>query len=150
MVTQGSDKKKMIHALNMLARANNKNQNRHQLSSRDYEHIRSMLSESMKGENNPMYGKPAPNRNITHTDETRKKLSDANFEYLKTHPPVRLGMKASEETKEKQRGPKTEQAKYNMSVSAKQKPRLACLYCGLFVTTSNHTRWHGDKCKRAP
>jgi len=104
----------------------------------------------MMGENNPMFGKVAPNRGITHTAETREKLSKANLEHFANHPGTRLGVKASEETKEKQRGPKTEQAKLNMSIAAKQKPRLTCIHCSACITTSNHTRYHGDKCKKAP
>ncbi len=150
MMLSTRHKKNMAHALNMLAKANNKHQHRHQITSREYESIRAQLSETMRGENNPMFGKAAPNRGITHTTETRAKLSAANIAYFKTHPGTRLGAKVTDETKEKQRGPKSETAKHNMSISAKQKPRIACEHCGLSVTTSNHTRWHGAQCKKAP
>ena len=150
MMVDSKHRKNMIHALNMLAKANNKDQSRHQISSKEYEVIRKQLSESMMGENNPMFGKPAPNRNITHTDETRKKLSEINLKHFSTHPGTRLGAKVSDETREKQKGPKTEQARQAMSVAARRKPRITCVFCGLSVTTSNHTRWHGPKCKQAP
>lgn len=150
MVTDSKDKKKMIHALNMLAKANNSHQHRYHISSKEYESIRKKLSESMSGSNNPMFGKPAPNRNVTHTKETKKLLSEISLEYFKTHSGTRLGAIVTEETKVKQRGPKSETAKQNMAISAKQKPRITCIHCGLNPTTSNHTRWHGDKCKQAP
>jgi hypothetical protein len=150
MMLDTRHKKNMCHALNMLAKANNKHQHRHYITSREYESIRKQLSESMMGANNPMFGKPAHNRGVTHTKETREKLSAANIEYFKTHVSSRLGVKASEDTKQKQRGPKSETAKLKMSVSARQKPRIVCEHCGLSVTTSNHTRWHGPKCKKAP
>lgn len=150
MVTNGKDKKKMIHALNMLAKSHNQNQHRHRISSTEYERIRRMLSESMKGEHNPMFGKPAHNRNITHSEETRKKLSEANIKWNLENPNARKGIPKSEETKKKLKRPKTELEKKNMSIAAKLKPRQECAYCGLYVTTSNYTRWHGSKCKKAP
>jgi hypothetical protein len=150
MVLNTKHKKNMCHALNMLAKANNKHQHRHQITSHEYELIRSRLSETMMGENNPMFGKPAPNRGITHNAETRAKLSAANIAHFKTHCGTRLGVKVSDETRAKQRGPKSETAKLNMSAAAKHKPRLVCEHCGLSVTKSNHTRWHGTQCKKAP
>ena len=150
MMLDTKHKKSMVFALNMLAKANNLNQNRHQISSREYEIIRKQLAEAQSGENSNSYGKPAWNKGITHTLETREKLSKANIEHFKTHHGTRLGAKVSEETRQKQRGPKTEQAKLNMSIAAKQKPRLTCTHCSAYITTSNHTRYHGDKCKKAP
>lgn len=150
MVIDTKHKKNMIHALNMLARANNKDQNRHQISSKEYELIRKQLSDSMLGENNPMFGKPAPNRNITHTEKTREKLREANNKWNLENPGARKGRIVSDETREKQRQPKSEEGKRNMSISAKKKPRLTCIYCSAFITTSNHTRYHGPKCKKGP
>ena len=42
------------------------------------EETKKKLSESHKGENNPMYGKNPWNKGKTHSEETRKKLSEAN------------------------------------------------------------------------
>ena len=147
MVIDTRHKKNMIHALNMLAKANNKDQNRYKISSKEYETIRSQLSDSMKGTNNPMYGKPAPNRGVTHTKETRDKLSAANIKFHADHVSPRLGFKATEETKLKQKKPKSAEAKLNMSIAAKKKPRMQCVHCGGSFTKSNHTRFHGVKCK---
>jgi hypothetical protein len=36
----------------------------------------------------------------------------------------------------------------NMSISAKKKPKVICEHCGISCIKSNHTRWHGDKCKQ--
>lgn len=147
MMNNSKNKKNMIHALNMLAKANNENQNRYEISSRSYELIRKQLSDSMKGENNPMFGKPAPNRDVTHTSETRKKISDASISWNEANPGARKGRVVSDATRERQKGPKTAEARANMSVSAKNKPRIVCIHCGISFTTSNHTRYHGDKCK---
>lgn len=48
------------------------------------------------GEDNPFFGK-------THTEEVRKRLSEANFEFLKSNPHSALGRKVSEEAKNKMR-----------------------------------------------
>lgn len=151
MMVDTKHKKNMIHALNMLASANNKDQYRHQISSREYEAIRKQLSESMIGENNPMYGKPAPNRGITHTAETREKLSKANLAHYSTHPSARLGVKASEETRQKLRDRiVTDETRMKLSLAHKDKVNIECSYCGKSTNAPNYKRWHGDNCILSP
>jgi hypothetical protein len=150
MVIDARHKKCMCHALNMLAKANNCNQNRYRISSREYEFIRKQLSESMKGENNHMHGKPAWNKGIKRSEETKAKISAANKDYYKTRPGTRQGAITSEATKMKQRGPKSETHKQHLSIAAKTKPRHQCEYCAAYIIKSNYTRWHGNNCKHKP
>lgn len=150
MVLNTKHKKNMCHALNMLANANNKHQHRHHITSREYESIREQLSESMRGVNNPMFGKPAPNRGITHTQETRNKLSAKNKEHYKTHKGTRLGAVVSEETKQKQRKPKSAEAIANMCIAQQARKPVICEHCNLSCSSGNYKRWYGPKCKKAP
>lgn len=71
----------------------------------------------MKGEKNPMYGK-------NHSDKS-KNLN--RISHLKENLPL--------------------MRRKQMSNSAKNKPRIICKYCQQSLTTSMHTRWHGEKCK---
>ena len=70
-----------------------------------------------EGSNNPMFGK-------THTKESKEKNREA-------HLKENISIKTLEQ----------------MSISAKNKPRVICKYCGKNITTSMHSRWHGDNCK---
>jgi ribosomal protein L37AE/L43A len=71
------------------------------------------------GENNPMYGK-------THSDETRRKQSDAA-----------KGRKYSAETIEKRAA----------KIRGKKRPTLTCPHCNSTVAVNTYARWHGDQCK---
>ena len=59
------------------------------------EEYKKRLSERIKGENHPLYGKH-------HSEETKKKLSERRKEYYKTHEPANKGIPCSEEQKRKQ------------------------------------------------
>lgn len=37
---------------------------------------------------------------------------------------------------------------HNLSVSAKTKPKVSCEHCGISLTKTNYTKWHGNKCRR--
>lgn len=73
----GEEHWKMLNALRMM-RAENKNQQRYQtkITSRVYaklkEEYAKLQSQKVSGTNNPMYGK-------THTDDARKRISNANI-----------------------------------------------------------------------
>ena len=71
------------------------------------------------GENNPMYGK-------THSEETRRKQSDAA-----------KGRKYSKETIEKRAA----------KIRGKKRPTRTCPYCNSTVAVNTYARWHGDRCK---
>ena len=89
------------------------------------------------------------------TEKTRLKLSKIGSERM-----------ADPEIRNKYCRPKTEQAKQNMrsggtgkatrteygrkklSDCVKSRPKIECVHCGIICSPSNHTKWHGDKCKR--
>ena len=127
-----------------------------------------MLSETRKGENNHFY-------NQKHTDETRKKISDAaskpRSELWKKVASMNrkgennsfYGKKHSAEQKEKW---KTDTRRAHSGIEngfygkqhseeQRQKKRIEklsatkkeCCYCGKLVDPMNFNRWHGDKCK---
>lgn len=81
------------------------------------------IKAASEGENNPMYGR-------RHSEETRKKIG---IKSIGRKP--RLGVKLSQETKEKCR------------VSALNRTKKDCPHCGKIVDPSNYVRWHGDVCK---
>ena len=141
----GSHKKSMIHAANMLCRAHNKNQER--MPSKSYEIIRKMLSESMMGPNNPMWGKPAPNRGIKRSKEFCERMSIINR--------GKIGIPHTEEAKNKMRNfwlgkPKSLEARKKMSDAKKNAPKITCVHCSKEMNYLNHKKWHGEKCKLSP
>jgi hypothetical protein len=81
--------RKMIGAL-MAMNLKNSFHNRKYFNSRLYEKARTTFSESIRGENHPLYGKK-------HSEETRQKISRALCERSKHFPPKKL----SEEHKRK-------------------------------------------------
>lgn len=85
------------------------------------------MSESHRGPNNHMFGQ-------THTEEARKKISDAN-------KGIGLGENNSFYGKIH-----TEETKRHLSEVRKSIPKLQC-HCGKMVDPSNYKRWHGEKCK---
>jgi hypothetical protein len=121
------------------------------------EHKRKM-SEAMRGkyegENHPLYGK-------THSEESKKKISDAN----KGEKNPMYGKKLSEETKKKlseamrgkyegenhpNYGKKlSEETKRKMSDAqkGKPKPKITCPHCGKEGGSSNMKRYHFENCK---
>ena len=76
-------------------------------------------------------GKIPPNKGIPHSEETKKKISQAmlgekNSFFGKTHSP---------EQREKKRQEKL------------AAPKKICYYCSKEVDPMNYSRWHGDNCK---
>jgi len=78
---------------------------------------------TVKGKNNPMYGKK-------HTKESRLKMSEST-----------KGQICSEETRRKMS--KTRKGKA-LSVN---KMKSECEWCGKIASLGNIKRWHGDNCK---
>lgn len=76
-------------------------------------------------------GREAPNKGILHTEETKKKISQA---MMGDKNPF-FGKKHSAEQREKKRQEKL------------ASPKKICYYCNKEVDTMNYGRWHGDKCK---
>ena len=83
----------------------------------------SKIKAASLGENNPMYGRK-------HSDETKQKIG---IKSVGRKP--RLGVKLSEETKEKCKN------------AALKRTKKECPHCGRMVVPSNYARWHGDACK---
>lgn len=135
-------------ALWMMTNVKDERQQRHRPNSRLYEMIRLEYSESVRGENNPNYGK-------THSLETREKMSqkakerigEKNSFYDKTHSletreKIKIsltGLKHSEETRKK------------MSEYRKGKKKnfktIACPICGKEGKGPNISRYHFNNCK---
>ena len=80
----------LVYAWSLMTWAKRDYQDRYIITPEEYEDARIALSESMKGANNPFYGKH-------HTEETRKKISESIGG--KSHP--NYGKPLSEETKKK-------------------------------------------------
>jgi hypothetical protein len=88
------EKKNMsIAAYNMTAEHKQKNSDWHQGKKHSTE-TRKKMSDSMKGEKNPLYGK-------THTPETRKKMSEAVMGHYAEFGSALTGIPKSEEHKKK-------------------------------------------------
>ena len=93
------------------------------------EKIRKKMSENhanVSGSNNPMFGKPHPNKGKrgewSWSDESRERVCGPNNPmYGKT-------------------------GKENPNFG-KTPEKFCCPHCGLHVSKGNFTRWHGDNCK---
>jgi hypothetical protein len=79
------------------------------------------------GEDNGMHGK-------THSEETRKKISDNRGDASGVNNGMH-GKTHSEETRKK------------LSDKAKQRPKITCPHCGLTGSISNIKGYHMDNCK---
>jgi len=159
--TENQYKKKMFLALWAFNRLS-KTQQRHRITSRDYEYTRknlsSILSKSRKGKHlkgttltsehkkkisNSLKGKVV-------SDETKQKMKDSwklrperSKEHCEAISRSKKGIKHSDNTKQK------------MSESKKGKNPIhtqikwTCEHCGkVGVGISNYNRWHGNNCKR--
>ena len=86
--------KKLVYAWWCMATTNGKHtDDAYKLTSEEYEEIRIMYSESVTGENNPMFGK-------THSIETRRKISENHADVSGENNP-NYGKSCSDETKQK-------------------------------------------------
>ena len=95
-MTDGRNKVKMSYALRLMATVENNFQNRYKISSRQYsmlvEKTKSIISEAMKGTNNPFFGK-------THTETSKKEMRAKR----KLQSPPMLGKTHSADTRDKLR-----------------------------------------------
>jgi group I intron endonuclease len=94
------------------------------------------------GEGHPERQKTLDKIKLAHQKpETRKRHSDAakkslNLKkYNEVYGNPMLGRKHSAE------------AKMKIAERAKNRQRVSCPHCGIEVTMSNYTRWHGNRCK---
>ena len=126
------------------------------------EETKKKLSESKKGENNPMFGKISPNRGITPkplSDEAKLKISDAHkgkivssetkqkisiaakgkpksIEHKRKLSEANTGKTASQETR----------SKLSEAHKGKKQKLITCPHCLKSGGTTMH-RWHFDNCK---
>lgn len=130
-----------------------------------------ILSESMKGENNPFYGKK-------HTDGTKQLLSEIHSGkvYKTTEQIMDWVESVAKKPKTHEHRAKIGRKGYVMlqNIHTKEIVRVKsmdwrvtsdewvnprkitpesktkCLYCDMITTASNLSRWHNDKCKEKP
>lgn len=102
--TEGVNKRKMCYAMSSFNR-NNPHQKRN-LTSRQFETIRKIMSEGMKGDNNPMRihnidmsGVKNPFYGKTHSNEIKNIISEKNKEWNRKHGNSFAGKTHSNETK---------------------------------------------------
>ena len=119
-----------------------------------YGWLRKRASEAMSKallENHHNKGKPANNRGIPHTQETKDKISLANKGRTAHNkgkpglsgennpmygvPSPNTGKVASRETRDK------------MSAAKLARPKLECKHCGKIMDPANFKKYHDNKCK---
>ena len=118
LALENSNNQKLIHAWWMMSTTTNTHQRQESITPEEYEEARKAFSQSMRGVNNPMYGKPSPMRG-THLSEDRKQyLRDINTG--ERHP--NYGKPIGEETKAKMRAARlgriaTDEERLHMSIA---------------------------------
>ena len=135
-MTTGQHKKKMWHALRMMANCNNKHMERNiKVTSHTYNVIRESISKLHSGKRNPMYGK-------RHTSEAQKKMREAAKTKIRTSEHNRniglsqIGKVVSSDTKQK------------MKEAHKHREKFSCEHCGKDDMLKHlYIRWHGPNCK---
>ena len=79
LALENPENKKLIHAWWMMSTMLDSKQRRVQITPQEYEEARNRFSQSMMGENNPMYGKPSHRRGAHLTDEQKQYLREINL-----------------------------------------------------------------------
>ena len=101
------------------------------------EETKKKMSENNKGDKNPFYNK-------THTDESKKKITESGIGRGK-------GKQRTEETKQKISNTLkgkiilTEERKKEMSNNLRKK--ILCIHCSRLLDSGNYAQYHGEKCK---
>lgn len=130
--------------------------------------MRQKLSEKMKSELNPskrddvrqkksemMIGRPNGFRGKTHSDESRKNMSDGRTGITITDEGRQklsqsrkrqydAGERAAPSFTGHRHTPETRELQKQIALS---REKHSCPHCGKRVDRGNYSRWHGDKCK---
>ena len=99
LALENPDNQKLVYAWWMMSTTTKSSKRRESITSAEYEEARKAFSQSISGQNNPMYGKPSP-RQGTHLSESQKQhLREINT----GERSPKYGMPVSEETRAKMR-----------------------------------------------
>ena len=113
----------------------------YKVSSREYDHAKNLFAElssklhsgKISWNRGLKTNKPAPNRGIPHSAETRAKIG------LKS-----LGRKQSAETRAKRSNALKGRVPWNKGITL---PKTKCPHCGKEADAGNYKQSHGDNCK---
>lgn len=138
-MTSGQSKYKMLHAINLMAKASDDKS----INMVVIRTLREQRRAAMIGEGNPNFGKHP-------SEETKIKIGNAMRG--KKHSKDTLSLMSS-----KQRGnlnpmfmnKHSEDAIHRMKLKQKENRsiKFVCNHCGKSIDRQNYTRWHGDNCK---
>lgn len=160
------DNKKLKYALwAMCNQVNHKNQKRNIICSHEYEHIKTLFSKSISGDNHwaksPEFREKmrlvALNRPPV-SDETRLKLSVALKGIKKTgswKEKIGKGNKGKKRTEDykKEASNRTKllyESGWKNPMQDVIREKTPCIYCCKLVDVANMKRWHGENCKFKP
>jgi hypothetical protein len=141
-MVDGIHKKKMFNALRKMGQSKH-TQQRHRMTSRQFEYLRKGLSEYNTGSYNPMFSK-------THTVEVKSLLSNL-------HKGKEISVYQISRIKEANTGSNnfffgkkhTRETTDAMKLAWENRPILTCPHCNMqSQNTGNMNRWHFLKCKK--
>lgn len=128
------------------------------------EEFRQKVSERVRGEGNPMYGK-------THTEEVKQRLSDfftgrknpfteehkenlarANRERVFTEEEIERCRQLGYANRGRKQPPRSDEYRKAMSdlYKGKPRPKTVCPHCGKEGGVGGMQKWHFDNCKQNP
>jgi hypothetical protein len=138
-MTQGTDRRKMLHAAWRMINFDPNCQDRYIVSSRIYERIKEQNAKALSSSNT---GRPSGRKGKPCT--WGDKISQA----LKGHKPTaERNAKVSKSLTGRKRPIRNEEWMFNLRSSIAKNSRT-CEQCGKIINQSAYTRWHGPQCQR--